>query len=106
MDDDDNVVDLEAHRARMAKEEEEKLEELRLGLKDLIPVFDTDQSPWIEPYISKIDPDSVGDRGIAIDSVLESLTYSMITLDRLGEFRFANLVSNILEEMYGFDEEE
>lgn len=45
MDDDDNVVDLEAHRARIAKEEEEKLEELRLGIKDLIPVFDTDQPP-------------------------------------------------------------
>jgi hypothetical protein len=103
---DDNIVDLNAHRAKIEKEEQERLEDLRSGIKELIPVFDPDKLPWATPDVSKIDPDSVGDRAIALDSVLDSLTYSMVTLDRLGEFRWANLVSGILEEMFGLDEED
>ena len=103
---DDNIVALDKHRANIAREEQERLEDLRAEIKELIPVFDPDQLPWVTPDVSKIDPDSVGDRAIALDSVLDSLTYAMITLDRLGEFRWANLVSGILEEMFGLDEED
>ena len=101
-----DIVDLDAHRAKSEKEEKEKLEEVRKHLRDLIPVFDPDQLPWVTPDVSKIDRDSIGDRAIALDSVLDSLTYSMITLDRLGEARWAQLVSEILEEMFGLGEED
>tara|TARA_Y100001970_G_scaffold258694_1_gene338885 strand:- start:1374 stop:1685 length:312 start_codon:yes stop_codon:yes gene_type:complete len=101
-----DIVDLDAHRAKTEKEEKEKLDELREHLRNLIPVFDPEQIPWVTPDISKIDQDSASDRALALDSVLDSLTYSMITLDRLGESRWAQLVSEILEEMFGLDEEE
>ena len=103
---DDNVVDLNAHRTKIEQRAAKKLEETRAAIQELLPIFDPDQLPWVTPDVSKIDPGSSCDRMIALDSVIDSLTYSMITLDRLNETSWANQVSLVLESIFGLDEEE
>ena len=63
---DDNVVDLEAHRAKIEDAAALKLEKSRKAIKDLIPIFDElipihdpDQLPWVN-QISMILEDIFG----------------------------------------------